>query len=204
MVAQYLPGGGRRRHTRSQPGLLGGADHLAGRVRAGRQARHIAANTTIGITKAVVLLVAPFNACIHHVQAEQVAKIEAAVDLQQVTGIRRADRHPLVVNAGGNALACCPVALGGGVVVLGTRHVGVVGELMVIPHRDPRHLGVQGLQVHIRAVQRVAGAVVVQAHHVIGGHDHAAQTHRIFVAELGGVGAVFIQVIAQVHGVLGI
>ena len=179
-----------------------GADHLSCRIGARGQTGQVARDAAICITKIVVLLITTFDAGIEHVQREQIAKVKAAVNLEQIGAVRRADRHPFVINLGRNIFACGPVALRQWVVVFCAADVGIVGKFMVIPNRDPGHLGMQGLQHRIRAVQGVACAVVVQADHVVGRDGDATERHGIGVAELLRVRAVFIQVVAQMDGVL--
>ena len=61
------------------------------------------------------------------------------------------------------------------IVVLGPCLPGVVGELVVIPHRDPRVRGVSGEEVRVGAVQAVAHAIVLEHQNLVLGLDLAAK-----------------------------
>ena len=127
-------------------------------------------------------------------QRQQVAEGEAAVDDVR---LRVACGHPLVVRLQCHGLARGEAAFGG-LVVFRAVHPGVVGDLVVVPHGDHGRGGVQRLQVGIGPVLGMARAVVGQAQDLVGRLGQAAQRRRVArgVAAL----AVFVEVVAQVHG----
>ena len=113
-----------------------GADDPLGRVGAGGERGQVTRHAAVRVTIVVVLASPPLDPRIEHVQCHQTAEVKAAVDFEQVAGGIRADRHPLVISAGRIGLADVPVALCGGVMVLGAGHICVVREFMIIPDRD--------------------------------------------------------------------
>ena len=95
-------------------------------------------------------------------QIEQMQIGEAAEAQPPVGGAlgRGPYGHPLEVRLLRGPYALRPVALLAGRVVLGAPGPGVVGELVVVPHRDQRVCRVHGLEVGIELVVAVPDAVV--------------------------------------------
>ena len=181
-----------------------GTDHPLGRIGTGGERRQVARHTTIGIAVVVVLAGPAFVPRIEHVQRHQAAKVKAAIDLEQVARRIGADGHPLVISAHRIGLTHVPVTLCGGVMVRSAAQIRVVGDLMIIPDRDHRHLRVQGLKIGVATVGGVSQPVFVERDDVVRGCVDPAQRDRIGVTETGGVRTVFVNVIAEVNGVLRI
>ena len=177
-----------------QPGGLRGPEQLAvGPGQIGDKCGRIQ-SLLGGVVRIVQLLFAPNQAGIQHVQGDKTAKVEAAVD---DVGLRDAGRHPLVIGLKGCGTAQFEIAFIG-LMVLGAVLPGVVGDFMVVPHRNHRHGCMQGLQIRVRLVLGMALAVVGQHQQFIGRVGHPSQR--------GGIGrgiairGVLVDVIAQVNG----
>ena len=108
------------------------------------------------------------GAQIQHVQLDQVAEGQVAVDVALLGQRGGADRQPLQVGLHGGVAASDEVALLVCLVVL--RAVGpvIVGDLVVIPGDDPRARSVRGLQVRVGVVLSIALAVVGQGDDLVG------------------------------------
>ena len=144
-------------------------------------------------------LLGPVGAQVEHGQLREGAEPEPAVErgaVAEVDGVAHPDRHPLVVGAAGPGLALEPVALGGGLVVLGAGAVGVVGGLVVVPGDDERGRGVQRLEVVVALVLRVPLPVVGQRDDLVRRHVPA----HVLVVVAGAVLArgVLVEVVAEV------
>ncbi len=144
-------------------------------------------------------LLAAVAAQVEHGQVGEPAELQVAVDLHAVAGDSRAgepDGHPLVVGGARDGLAGGPVALVG-LVVLGAAGPGVVRGLVVVPGGDPRDGSVEGLQVGVGLVLRVALPVVGQAHHLVARLVGADDAVRLAVGVLPR--AVLVDVVAHVQ-----
>ncbi len=108
---------------------------------------------------------------------------------------RRADRHPLEVRLLRRGLPGGPGALRALGVVRGAARPGVVGELVVVPDRDDRRLGVQRLEVRVGLVRGVPQPVVGEGDDFVGGGVRADD----LVTGAVLAGAVLVDVVAQVQ-----
>ncbi len=198
LLAQDLPGGRRLAHLVAQPGSLLRAHQLARRVRhVGSEGSAVEAAVRADIAGQGQLLVATDHARVEHVQRNQVAEIERAIDLVRLRRVRHADRHPLVIRLDRHLAPRRPQAFRGRVVVLGAAAPGVVGQFMVIPDGDEGHARMHRLQVGVGAVLLEADPVIGQRDDLGGRLRHAPQGARV----LRGIaaGGVFVDVVAQVQ-----
>ena len=135
-----------------------------------------------------------------HVQAGQIAEVEAAVDrFLHGAGLGLADRHPFVIGAKGRRLARGEVAFGRRLMVLGPHHPDVVGDLVVVPDADEGGAGVGGLQIGIGLVLGVARPIVGQADDFVGRQGRPVQRRARRHAVVARRRAVFVDVVAQVN-----
>mmetsp|Transcript_10044 Transcript_10044/g.40916 ORF Transcript_10044/g.40916 Transcript_10044/m.40916 type:complete len:571 (+) Transcript_10044:803-2515(+) len=190
-LAEQLPARRRGAQAVDQPGLFGVAQQRAAGVAvAGVGRRKTGAEDRV-VHRRRELFGAGVDALFQHQQVGEVAVGEAAVVVTPVVHVDRAHRHPLVIGLQGRGDAGVPVAFGGRLVVLGAALPAVVGGFVVVPDRDQRMLAVHGLGVGVALVLGVALAVVGQRDDLVG------RLGRAHIAVLAG--AVFVDVVAQVH-----
>src|SRR5262245_9158442 len=213
LLAEHVPCGRPGRGLKQllcEPSLLLLAKELAlGIVVAGDPPRNFSKNLLrravevyqaqrVGIDETRNLLVAPRVARIEHVEPDEIAELEAAVDAGRripEQQLRIANRLPLVPGPDRSTLARLPVAFTQfGIVVFGAVEPGIVGDLVVVPYDDPGMQPVRSLQLGVGAVLRIARTVIVQCHNFFVRRGNTADARAI--AE--GAVAIFVDVIADV------
>ena len=140
-------------------------------------------------------------------QIKDISKVEGAVALGQgcagITFVHAltqewfADRQPLVVGLEGGITAGDPLSFGFRLVILGTTTPAVIRSFVVVPNRNQGRCSAQVLEVLVGVVLGIALAVVGEADDLA-----VRQEAPIRGGVLGGSiasGAVFIDVVAQVH-----
>ena len=212
LIAQDLPLGSGRCKPFLQPIELSRTDHGSADIRARGEPSDVGLVVCHRHCSAIVciLLNASFYAGVEHVKRQNIGKIKASIDLKAIGNIQWiiSIGEPLMVGL------CCvifpgvPVALRFRIVVFCARHEGIVGKLVVIPHRDPGHGGMKDLQIGVASVLRITSSVIINADNVIGRQGNPAHgcgrgfVEHIGIAVFAGIGPVFVDVVAKMNGKL--